>query len=386
MATIGSPRAEIGICRGDFEKIAASRPVSTVSKARIGFIGGGWWATTNHMPLLRARKDVQLVSVCGLDAELNSRIKGDFGFLHATTNFMELLEQRLDGVVVATPHSLHARHAMAALEAGCHAMVEKPMTTSTADARNLVRVAREKRLHLMVPYGWHYLPMTMQAKELLDGKCLGRIECVACQMASPSKMLFTGASFDYADQSYLPPAFSTYTDPVLSEGGYGQGQLSHAAGLVAWLTGLQADSVYAEMSSVGSGIDLYNSLSVRFKGGAIGTFSGAATVPAGGRFQLDIRIFGSDGVMLFDIERERLEVIRHGGEHWSRPVAPGEGTYRCDQPPHEFVELILGLSDENHAPGEIGLSAVEIIDAAYRSFRSGKSERVPEDAPAVASG
>jgi len=121
---------------------------------------------------------------------------------------------------------------------------------------------------------------------------------------------------------------------------------------------------------------MYDSIVVSFEEGAIGSLSGAATVPSGSCFQLDLRIFGSDGMLLFDVERERLEVHTHAGEHEIHPVAPGEGAYRCDEPPHQFVELILGLTQENNAPGSVGLKAVKVLDAAYRSAQSGREESI----------
>ena len=54
------------------------------------------------------------------------KIKATFGFPFATEEYQELLQQGLDGVVVTSPHHLHYAHARAALEAGCHVMVEKP--------------------------------------------------------------------------------------------------------------------------------------------------------------------------------------------------------------------------------------------------------------------
>src|SRR5690242_5161448 len=96
-------KADIGIL-SDAQAFAARRPQSDTRKLRIGFIGAGWWPTTNHMPLLKARKDVELVSVCGLDEALNERIVRDFDFRHSTTDYRELLKQKLDAVIVATPH------------------------------------------------------------------------------------------------------------------------------------------------------------------------------------------------------------------------------------------------------------------------------------------
>ena len=101
------------LSKDEFQKFA-NRRHSKTRKARIGFIGAGWWATTNHMPLLKARRDVELVSVCGLDENVLKRCQHDFGFPHVTPDYHELLKQDLDGVVVASPHVFHAEHALAA--------------------------------------------------------------------------------------------------------------------------------------------------------------------------------------------------------------------------------------------------------------------------------
>ena len=128
-------QSDIGVNLGTFDKVAGVRPEHPDRKARMGFIGVGWWATTNHMPMLHVRRDVSMASACGLDKDVLRRVRKDFGFEHTTTDVRELLEQDLDGVIVATPHPLHAEHAIAAMDAGCHVMVEKPMTTTIEQAK-----------------------------------------------------------------------------------------------------------------------------------------------------------------------------------------------------------------------------------------------------------
>src|SRR5262249_6917765 len=78
----------------------------------------------------------------------------------------------------------------------------------------------------------------------------------------------------------------TWADPEVAGGGYGHAQLSHSTGLLCWLTGLRPESVYALMSAPDSRVDLYDALSVRFAGGALGTVSGAGTLPAPGKGQV----------------------------------------------------------------------------------------------------
>jgi predicted dehydrogenase len=152
--------------------------------------------------------------------------------------------------------------------------------------------------------------------------------------------------------------------------------MSHSAGLAFWLTGLQPAEVSGFNSSPTSKVELYNAFNVKFIGGAIGAFSGAGNMPSDKGFQLDIRIFGSEGVLDIDLERARMEVQRHDGRHYKMRLKPGDGAYDCLGPPANFVDLVLGKTKLNHAPGEAGMRAIELIDAAYRSARSGRPEKV----------
>ena len=176
--------------------------MSTQDKVRLGFIGAGWWATSNHMPVFAARDDVELTAVCRLGQAELEQVRDHFGFAFATQDYRELLaHSELDGVVVASPHTLHYEHARAALEAGLHVMCEKPLTTRAADARELVRVAAERNRHLLVPYGWHHKPFIQRAKALMDDQAIGEIEFALCHMASPIRALLSGEEVDVSDIS-----------------------------------------------------------------------------------------------------------------------------------------------------------------------------------------
>ncbi len=354
-------------------------------KARLGFLGAGWWATANYMPLLAARDDVELVAVCRLGATELHRVKEHFGFRFATESAAELVAYPgLDGVVVTSPHTLHYEHARLALEHGLHVMCDKPMCTRADHARELVRLAREKQRHLLVPYGWHYKPFVQTAKEWLDAARLGTVQFALCHMASPIRDLLQGKRFVTEGNSgqaggvLFQPDPKTWADPVVAGGGYAHAQLSHSTGLLCWLTGLMPESVVAFMSSPEAQVDLYDAISVRFVGGAIGTVSGAGTVPPGGitAFQVDIRLFGSEGMLLLDCERARLELRRHDGTSDSVALPAEAGAYSCEGPPANFVELILGKTTCNYSPGEAAMRSVLLVDAAYRSAASGRVEAV----------
>lgn len=349
-------------------------------KPRIGFIGAGWWATTNHMPVLAARDDVEMTAVCRIGADELQQVKQRFGFEYATENYQDLLGLDLDAVVVSTPHSLHHEHAFAALERGLHVMCEKPLATTAADARELVEAADRNGVQLLVPYGWHYAPFIQEGKGRMDDGAVGDIEFVLCHMASPIRKLLEGKRFlsDGGGEGdvMFEPAAATWADPQVAGGGYALAQMSHSAGMAAWLTELRAKSVSALTSAPTSEVELYDAFSVEFTSGAIGSFSGAGNMPEDTGFQLDLRIFGSEGVMSIDCDRSRLAVQRHDGDHFEMQLGSGAGEYRGGGPPANFADLLTGKTDTNYAPGWAGMAAIEIIDAAYRSAESGRREMV----------
>jgi predicted dehydrogenase len=357
----------------------------TANKVRLGFIGAGWWAAANHMPILAQRDDVELTAVCRLGTAELRQLQEKFGFPLATESAEELVNYPgLDAVIVSSPHTLHYQHARLALERGLHVLCEKPMCTRGDHARELVRLAQLNKLHLMVPYGWHYKPFIKEARRWMEEGAVGSAQYVLCHMASPIRDLLRTGRFaaesvsGQAGAMLFEPDPRTWADPEVAGGGYAHAQLSHATGMLFWLTGLMPESVYALMAAPGSRVDLYDALSVRFAGGAIGTVSGAGTVPPleGALYQVDLRIFGTEGLLMLDCERARLELRRHDGRAERMDLAPDAGTYTCDGPPNNFVELVLGKTTWNGSPGEAAMRSVLLLDAAYRSAASGQPETI----------
>ena len=111
-------------------------------KARIGVVGIGWWAAFNHIPTVQAGADADIVAICDLDPE-RLQIAGDkFGITGRYTDVAAMLAaERLDGVMISTPHIHHTAPAIAALEAGCHVLVEKPMAVTVAEADAMIGFA-----------------------------------------------------------------------------------------------------------------------------------------------------------------------------------------------------------------------------------------------------
>ncbi|HZO99128.1 MAG TPA: Gfo/Idh/MocA family oxidoreductase [Terriglobales bacterium] len=347
-----------------------------MSKTRIAVLGAGWWAAENHIPVLRARPDVEIAGICRLGREELRKAQEHFGIPFGTEDYRELLAlEALDGVVISTPHRLHYEHAGASLEKGLHVLCEKPMTLHASEARKLAALAESRQRHFVIPYGWNYTDYAAQAKGLIHQGEIGEVEHVLCHMASALRDLFDGTGAWFAQEAFFHPQKETWSDPA-GGGGFAHGQLTHALGLLYWLTNLEPAEVFCFARSSRSGADLYDAISCRFKSGATGMLGGAGTMPPRSTYQVDIRIFGSEGMLLLDIERPRLEVRRNDGRNSFIPLKAPPGEYSCVAPVERFVDLIQGKTTENCSNAALGAAVVATLDAASRSAKSGKIEEV----------
>jgi predicted dehydrogenase len=346
-----------------------------VSKLRLGVIGAGSWAVASHLPeFAKRRDDVEFVAVSRKGPELLEKIRSDWGFEYASEDYRDVLDAGVDIVLVASPTGLHHEHAKAALQAGANVLVEKPVTITPEDAWDLADTATRLNRQLLVSFGWNYQPMMRTAKALMDEQGVGQIEQLMVHMASQTRELLLGTG-SYPDASpETTPDSRTWNDPALSGGGYAVAQLTHALGVALWLTDLRGSEVFAFMSSPhGAPVELHDAVALRFDGGAIGTMDGgSAHVNAGNnKHQLELRVIGSDGQFQIDLEREALWLFRAPNTDIRPELAPDAGLYDCVGPPHALVDLSLGLDVQNCSPGWLGARTVEILDACYRSAKSG---------------
>jgi predicted dehydrogenase len=350
-----------------------------MAKLRLGIIGAGSWTVASHLPnFAKRRDDVEFVGVSRKGPELLQKIKDDWGFRVASEEYGDVIDAGIDICLVASPHGLHYEHAKAALEAGAHVLCEKPFTVEPEHAWELVRLAEEKGLHLLLSYGWNYLPWMQEAKTLMDERGIGEIEQSTIAMSSVTRELLANlGAYPQAAPEAIPEQ-ATWTDPR-NGGGYAQAQLSHALGVALWLTGLRGDAAFALMTSVlGAQVEHHDAVVIRYDNGSIGTMSGGSNHEGAveNRHELEVRAIGSDGEFMIDLFRDELWLFRTDGFEVGPRKGNGELVYNCDGPPNALVDLALGKDVRNWSPGELGARAVEITDAAYRSARSGQLETI----------
>jgi predicted dehydrogenase len=141
----------------------------------IGVVGYGYWGP-NLVRNFAETPGSRVVAVSDLNAGRFSEINARYPTIKTTTEYRDLLtDPEVEAVVVATPVSTHFPLAMAALEAGKHVLVEKPLASTAAQTQQLIDEAARRGLTLMVDHTFVYTPAVQKIKELVDGGQLGSL-------------------------------------------------------------------------------------------------------------------------------------------------------------------------------------------------------------------
>jgi predicted dehydrogenase len=344
---------------------------------RIAVIGAGWWACESHIPHILKNPNAELVSVCRLGTNELENLKKSYGIMHLTEDHREVYTQNPHGVVVASPHVLHFEHASTALENRCHVLLEKPMVTDTQQAKVLCNIVKESGKVLMTPYGLNYSNYMEKAADKVAEGCIGEIKHIVLHMSSALLDLFAGESvLDFAKNHMYQPSPSTWSDP-LRAGGYGWGQMSHALAALFFVADLEPLDVHAITSQSPTGADYYDAAIIRFTQGATGSVSGAAGLPKHCPAQLEFKLFGSEGMLLLDMEegRERLQIRRFDQRDTIHPMEHGEGfgAYSTEESVNRFIKLCQGVKVRNCGDQIVGLKTVQVLDALYKSSVTGET-------------
>ncbi len=148
---------------------ASSPPV------RVAQVGVGYWGK-NLLRNLRALPEAEVVLACDRDADALARAEQQHPGLRTTQRFEDLLEDdAVEAVAVATETPLHFVMAEAALRAGKHVLVEKPMAQTAEQARRLVALAEERDRRLMVGHLLRYHPAFEHVEKMAAGGVLGDV-------------------------------------------------------------------------------------------------------------------------------------------------------------------------------------------------------------------
>jgi predicted dehydrogenase len=340
---------------------------------KVALVGCGGMARSYRQVYTRL-EDVQwAVAVDPNEAELAAC--SELGAKRTSTRFEDALANDVDIVEVATPNHLHEQQAIAALRAGKHVLLQKPMANSLEAADRILAAARESGKTLGMYMSSYAEPVVWEVKRLLEHKALGEIQSIRARDAHRGGLRAKPGSHNWRGSKDLT-------------GGGSFIQLSvHAINLVQWWLGSRIEQVAAfcdNRLSPNIGGDDVTAAAVRFADGVYGTFDSGYASDGGAR-----EIYGTRGsVRISHRELElRLDAAYTGERlaiHYDSPGKlmriPVHGPPLSDagnptNPQRMFVEAIR----HNRRPlmtGEDGRQDLAVVMAAYESARTGKAVTV----------
>ena len=153
---------------------AGSNPAEKPAGAiRVGVIGYGYWGP-NIVRNFTGLENCELAAVCDKNPNALKRVTRAYPGVRATTDFSEVLRSPdIDAVAVVTPVWTHYELAKAALENGKHVFVEKPFTSTSRQAEELIELAERKNLRIMVDHTFLFNGAVRKIRELVDKGALG---------------------------------------------------------------------------------------------------------------------------------------------------------------------------------------------------------------------
>lgn len=170
-----------------------------MSKLRVAVIGVGFWGR-NHARVFNELPEAELLAVCDIDKRKAESIADKYG-VEAYSNSQNLLKREdVDAVSICTWTTTHAIEATKALEAGKHALVEKPLANTVKEASKIVDFAKHMEKHLMVGFIERFNPSILRARDLLKTGEIGELVSATAKRVSewPERIGDVGVVKDYA--------------------------------------------------------------------------------------------------------------------------------------------------------------------------------------------
>lgn len=306
-------------------------------KLRMGMVGGGSDAFIGAIHRRAAFMDNQIELVCGcfsIDPEI-SKSSGRSYFLpedRIYSTYQEMFEheitlpegERMDFVTIVTPNRFHFEPAMMALERGFHVVVDKPMTFSLDEAKQLQKKVEETGLVLALTHVYSGYPAVKEAKARIAKGELGKLRRVYVEY--PQGWLAERIELQGGNNA------GWRTDPKLSGKAGCIGDIgTHAWHLSEYITGLKVEELCAELNTFvpGRPIDDDGAAFLRFENGVKGTLM-ATQVAIGEANNIRIRIYGEKGGLEWRQEDPNILIMKWG----NRPaeiLQVGNNTFLSDE-------------------------------------------------------
>lgn len=341
---------------------------------RAGVIGLGMGRY--HVQMFQSHPNSDVVAVADLNEALLEEIGEKLNIPNRYSSAEKMLkEQALDIVGVATPNKFHKPLTIAALEAGCHVLCEKPMAMNALEAREMLEAARKAKRRLMINFSFRFTPQSLALKQKVDSGVLGDIYF---------------AHTIWLRRRGIPGFGGWFGQKALAGGGPLIDLGVHRIDLVLWLMGYPkpkwvVGSTYDHIASAqakkeGKPFDVedFAAAFVKFENSATLQIETSWAANIKERELMETRVLGTKGGLVqrnlnegYDFETELC--LEQNGR--LTDIKPDPPVSTVPSAMHHFVDCIV--NDKPHiATAEEGLIVMQLLDAIYESAEKGEPVRI----------
>ena len=337
---------------------------------RLGMIGAGSFSY-QHLLGLSSVKIAEVVAICDVVKECAEARAKEFYIPDVYTDYHELLKRDdIDAVVLPLPDQVHAQVAIDAMRAGKHVLCEKPMALDLDECKEMVKVAKETGVQLMVGQIGRYTPAFVMAKELVEQGAIGDLFFIESEYAH-----------DYSDIGGQGGwRVTPEREPIIGGG-------CHAVDLIRMIAGNPEEvSAYANnMSLKGWPIHDCSVAIMKFPSGAIGKVMTSTGCKR--RYTMRTVIYGTKGTLIIDNVNPTISLFKEEFSDCKELQAPVK---------QQTVEMKIPVAVNNHnfsaevtdfctcllenrpvtTSGVEGASTVAVCLGIVESFKTGEKVKI----------
>jgi UDP-N-acetylglucosamine 3-dehydrogenase len=313
-----------------------------LDRLNVAVIGCGFWGK-NHARIYNDLGDVSLVAV----ADVNKEALRWIGEMYSADQYLDSLDiferRDVEAVSICTPTVTHAELALAAMEAGKHVLVEKPMTDTATEAESLIKAAEKYNVHLAVGFVERFNPSVIEALRMVSEGEIGDVILARAHRVSryPLRISDVGVVKDLA---------------------------IHDVDIVRQLFDSEPETVYATAGRITHGFEDYANIILRFPGNRSAFIETNWLTPHKIRRLI---LTGSEG--LITVEFITQEITVENNERRYQPFLETREPLTLEL--EDFVQSVLNDTPPK-ASGEDGLMALRICEAALESAEKGQPIKI----------
>lgn len=320
---------------------------------RLGLIGCGAIARRSHIPAFKNCDDVEVVAFASRSPASAEKAASEWGRGVVLDDWRDVvIRDDVDAVDICSPNAFHRKQAVAAMRAGKHVLVEKPMAHKLRDADKMITAAQAADVVLHVAHNMRYLPALVGAREAVGE--IGEISSVRI-------------AFGHSGPRDWAPDATWFFDAEASGGGALIDLGIHAIDLVRYVTSLDVTDV-AAMTVGRDAVEDAAHVIMRFDSGAVGNLHASWVSRPAPDFSL--AVFGAEGTLRLDA-RTPPAIRKPTGEKVDVAVPDA-----VSNPYADFIGAVAGKPPPGPAvPASAadGRAALAVVSAAYESARTGRT-------------